>query len=258
MKSKIYEFMEFFPFLKEIIKRDFKKKYYKSILGVAWSMLSPLLMMAVVTIVFSTVFKRDIPFYPAYWYSGNLFMTVVFDGSSMAMGSMIHNAGLIKKMKIPKYFFVVSTVTQSFITAVFSLVPYFLLCLVLGVPMTINLLAVPLVIILCYLFTFGLGLVMCAYGTFLRDLDHLYKVLRRVFLYITPIFYPIEIVPDQFRFLFEFNPIYIFIQLFRDVTLNGVMPSERLLFIATSYSLLTLALGIVVFREKQDRFFLYI
>ena len=167
MKKGIYEFMTYFPFLKEIIKRDFKKKYYKSVLGVAWSMLSPLLMMIVITIVFSTLFRRSIPHYAAYWFSGNMLFSFVFEGSTAAMGSMVVNASLVKKMRIPNYFFCISSVTQHFITMVLSVLPYFIVCLVIGVPMSPMMLLIPLPLILAYFFTLGLGMLLCAYGTFL-------------------------------------------------------------------------------------------
>lgn len=258
MKKGIYEFMNYFPFLREIIKRDFKKKYYKSVLGVAWSMLSPLLMMIVITIVFSTLFRRTIPHYPAYWFSGNLLFCFVFDGSAAAMSSMINNASLIKKMKIPNYFFCISSVTQHFITMLFSLIPYIAVSLVIGVQLTPLILLIPVPLLMAYFFTLGLGMLLCAYGTFLRDLNYLYHVVRRVWIYITPIFYPIQIIPEQFRFVWDLNPVFVFITIFRDLAMNGTMPTEKMLIVGTCYSLLMLGLGAVTFREKEDRFFLYI
>ncbi len=254
----INEFMYYVPFLKEIIKRDFKKKYYKSVLGVAWSMLSPLLMMVVITIIFSTLFKREIPYYPSYWLGGNLLFAFAMDGTNSAMNSMVNNASMIKKMKIPNYFFCISGVTQHFITVIFSLVPYFVVSMLIGVPLSWKMLLIFFPIILVYIFTLGLGMFLCAYGTFLRDLNYLYHIVRRVWLYVTPIFYPIDIIPEQFRFLFELNPIYVYISIFRDFALNDTMPSERMIIVATFYSILTLILGITTFREKEDRFFLYI
>ena len=256
--KKIDEFMYYVPFLKEVIKRDFKKKYYKSVLGVAWSMLSPLLMMIVITIIFSTIFKRNIPYYPSYWLGGNLIFAFVMDGTNGAMNSMIHNASLIKKMKIPNYFFCISSITQHFITMLFSLVPYFIVSLIIGVPFTPYMPLIFFPIILAYIFTVGLGMFLCAYGTFLRDLNYLYNIFRRVWLYVTPIFYPIDIIPENYRFMFELNPLYVYISIFRDFAMNGKMPSERMLIVATFYSILTLILGIVTFKEKEDRFFLYI
>lgn len=256
--EKVKEFMNYLPFLREIVKRDFKKKYYKSVLGVLWSMLSPLLMMIVITIVFSTLFKKTIPFYSAYWFAGNLLFVFVTEGAHAAMNSIVNNAGLIKKMKIPKYFFCISAVTLHFIMMLFSIIPYVAVSLIIGVPVSPYMLLVPVPMIYAYFFTLGLGMFLCAYGTFLRDLNHLYGVIKRMWLYLTPIFYPIEIVPQQFRFVWELNPLYIYLSIFRDFTINGVMPSERMLVIATLYSLITLALGMVTFKEKEDRFFLYI
>ena len=144
MKKALYEFYNYFPFLKEIIKRDFKRKYYKSILGVAWSMLSPLLIMIVMTIVFSTLFNRSIPHYPIYLFTGSLIFNFVFDGATICMGCILGNAGLINKMKIPNYFFCISSVTQSFITLLLSFVPFFGVCAVTGVPLNMYMLLLPL------------------------------------------------------------------------------------------------------------------
>ncbi len=258
MVKGIHEFMEYLPFLKEIVKRDFKKKYYRSVLGVAWSMLSPLMLMIVITIIFSTLFRHTTPYYPAYWFSGNMLFTFITGGSQSAMNSVIHNSSLIKKMKIPNYFFCLSTVILHLIMMLFSIIPFIAVSLVIGVPMTPYMLLLPIPVLYSFVFTLGLGMFLCAYGTFLRDLDYLYNIVRRMWLYLTPIFYPIDIVPEQFRFIWELNPIYIFLEIYRSLAINGAMPSERLLIIATLYSLITLVLGIVTFKEKEKRFFLYI
>lgn len=250
--------MNYMPFLKEIVKRDFKKKYYKSVLGIAWSMLNPLLLMVVMSVVFSTVFRRSIPYYPVYWFSGYIIFTFITQASHNAMNSMIHNASLIKKMKIPNYFFCISSVTLQFIMALFSLITFFIVAAFFKVPFTMNVFLFFVPLIYSYFFALGLGMFLCAYGTFLRDLDHLYSVARRMWMYLTPLFYPVDIIPSQFRFLWDLNPIYIYLSIFRDLTMNGVMPSERTFIIATLYSIITLILGIVTFKEKEERFFLYI
>lgn len=258
LSAKIKEFMNYFGFLQEIVKRDFKKKYYKSVLGVLWSMLSPLLTMIVVTIVFSTLFKRQIPFYPAYLLAGNMMFSFVLDGAQSSMNSMITNAAFVKKMKVPKYIFCVSSVILHFIIMLFSTIPFILVSFCIGVPFSPYIFLIPVPMMYAFIFTLGLGMMLCAYGTYLRDLNHLYGVIRRIWLYFTPLFYPIDIIPAQFRFIWELNPIYIFISIYRDLAIYGVMPSEKMLIIATCYSLLTLMLGILTFREKEDTFFLYI
>lgn len=256
--AKIKEFMEYFCFLQEIVKRDFKKKYYKSVLGVLWSMLNPLLMMIVITIVFSTLFKKQIPYYPAYLLAGNMIFAFVLDGAHAAMNSMIVNATFVKKMKVPKYIFCISSVTLHFIIMLFSAIPFLVVAFCIGVPFSPYIFLIPLPMIYAYVFTLGLGMFLCAYGTYLRDLSYIYGVIRKIWTYFTPLFYPIDIIPTQFRFIWELNPVYIFISIFRDLAIYGVMPSEKMLIIATCYSLLTLVLGILTFREKQDKFFLYI
>lgn len=256
--SKIKEFMNYIVFLQEVVKRDLKKKYYGSVLGILWSMLSPLFMMIIITIVFSTLFQKQIEFYPSYWFAGNMMFVFVTGGSSAAMNSIIINAPLIKKMKIPKYFFCLSAVILHFVMMLFSIIPYILVSLVIGVHISFYWLLLPVPLIYAFIFTLGLGMILCAYGTFLRDLSYLYSVITRAWLYLTPIFYPIDIIPTQFRFIWELNPIYIFLSIFRDLAMNQTMPSERMFIVATCYSLLTLLLGIVVFKEKENKFILYI
>ena len=257
-RKSIDEFMYYLPFLREVIRKDFKKKYHKSVLGVAWSMLSPLLMMLVITVIFSTIFRRSIPYYPSYWLGSNLIFAFVMDGAQSAMNSVINNSSLIRKMKIPNYFFCISSVTQNFITMLLSLIPYFAVSFIIGVQPSPYMLMIFFPIILAYIFTIGLGLFLCAYGTFLRDFNYLFTIARRAWLYITPIFYPIDIIPENYRFMFELNPLYVYITIFRDFAMNNTMPSERLLIVATFYSILTLILGMMTFKEKEDRFFLYI
>lgn len=258
LSLKIKEFMKYFVLLQEIVKRDFKKKYYRSVLGVLWSMLNPLFTMILVTIIFSTLFKRDIPYYPVYWFAGNAIFTFVTEGINHSMNSIINNASLVKKMKIPKYIFCISSVTLCGINTVISLIPYVILSLFMGVPFSAYWLLTPIPFLYAYIFTIGLGMVFCAYGTMFGDVAHFYGLIRRAWMYFTPLFYPIDIIPTQFRFIWELNPVYIFISIFRDLTINNTMPSERMFIMATCYSLLTLLLGLVVFHEKEDKFLLYI
>ncbi len=256
--KKAKEFMNYIIFLQEVVKRDLKKKYYGSVLGILWSMISPLCMMIIITIVFSTIFNRTIEYYSAYWFSGNLIFAFVTEGSSAAMNSMTINSSLIKKMKIPKYFFCMSSVILHFVMLLFSLIPYFLVAVVIGVPLSWYMLLIPIPLVYSFIFTLGLGMALCAYGTILKDLNYLYGVIIRAWLYFTPLFYPIDIIPNQFRFIWELNPLYIYITIFRDLAMYQTMPSERTFIIATLYSLITLVFGAVVFKEKENKFILYI
>ena len=258
MKKGLYEFMDYFPFMLEIVKRDFKKKYYRSVLGVAWTVLSPLLMMLVVTLIFSTIFSRHIEHYPAYWLSGNMLYSLLMGGAETVMGSISGNAPLIKKKQIPKYLFCITSLTQRFINTLFALIPFFAVSLVIGVRFNLCALLIPIPLILSYLFTLGFGMFLASYGTFFKDMHYLFRVVKRLFLYLTPIFYPISIIPSSYRFFWDLNPLCVYITMFRDLTIYGTMPTEKYVIIGTVYAILMLGLGIVTFKEKEDRFFLYI
>ena len=139
-----------------------------------------------------------------------------------------------------------------------SLIPFIAVSIVIGVPFTPYMLLAPVPMLMAYFFALGLGLFLCSYATFLRDLSYIYKIVRRVLLYVTPVFYPISIVPENFRFIWYLNPICIYLTMFRNLAMDGIMPSEKLIITGTFYAILMLALGAVTFKEKQDRFFLYI
>lgn len=256
MKKAVTDFMDYLPFLKELVKRDFKKKYYKSVLGVLWTVLNPLLMMLVITIVFSTLFRRNIPNYPVYYLSGYVIFNFVSSTTRSSLHCIIGNANWLRKIYVPKYMFCLSTVLNQLITLLFSLIPMVLVMLVSGMHFTKYFLLLPVPIFYTLVFTTGLSLLLCSYNVFFRDLDHLYGIFVTVWMYLSALFYPISIIPQQFRFLWDLNPLYIFITIMRDVV-YGSMPSEKMLLVATCYSFLTLLMGIVVFREKENRFILH-
>ena len=144
----LYEFMEYLPFLKELVKRDFKMKYYKSFLGVLWTLLNPLILATIMTIIFSTLFKRSIEYYPIYNISGHLILTFFVTATKQSLSSVYHHAGVFRKFKVPQYMYCLSNVTIAFITLLFSSVPMLILALVLGMPLHFTMLLFPLPIIL--------------------------------------------------------------------------------------------------------------
>lgn len=250
--------IKYLNFLWEVVVRDIKKKYYKSVLGVLWTVLNPLLMMLVITIIFSTLFKRNIDNFPVYYLCGYIIFSFNSDATNQSLSCIIGNSSLIRKMYIPKYIFCISKVVVSFVTLLFSLIALAVVMLITGCKFTPYLLLIPIPLIYIFMFTTGLSLILATYGVFFRDLKHLYGILITVWMYITPIFYPISIVPEKFRFLWELNPIYHYATIMRDIVYYGTMPSEKSLIIGTCFSILTLLIGILTFKEKEDKFFLYI
>lgn len=258
MYKKNENSFKYFYFLQQIISRDIKKKYYKSVLGLLWTILNPLLMMLVITIVFSTLFKRNIENFPVYYMCGSLIFSFNSGSTTQALHAMVANSTLLRKIYVPKYMFVLSPIAVNLVNLFFSLIALFVVMLVTGAPFTKYLLLIPLPIIYLTIFTTGLSLILSTYGVFFRDLNHLYGIFVTAWTYLTPIFYPISIIPQKYLFLFELNPLYHFVNIFRDLTYSGVMPSEKSLIIATVYSALTLILGIITFKEHEDKFYLYV
>lgn len=254
----IEEQMKYLTFLKEVVKRDIKKKYYKSVLGVLWTVLNPLLNMLVMTLVFSTLFKRSIENYPIYLLCGQIIFNFMSGTSRQALNTILSNAGYIRSIYIPKYIFVLSRVVEGFVDLLFSLIALFLVMLLTRVPFTLNLLMLPTLLVLVFIFTFGFSLVLATYGTFFRDLQYLFGIFTRLWMWVSALFYPISIVPSTYRFLLDLNPAIHYIGIMRAICYEGVMPSEKSLIIATCYAVLMLLLGVSVFKANENKFFLYV
>lgn len=250
--------MKYFVFLKEVVKRDIKKKYYKSALGVVWTVLHPLLHMLVMTIVFSTLFHRNIENFPIYLLCGQLTFSFISGSGTRGLSAILSNSGFIRSIYVPKYIFVLSKVVEAFVDLLFSLSALFLVMLVTGAPFTFSLLILPVLLILEFMFALGLAFVLATYGTFLRDLHHLYGIFTTLWMWTSAIFYPISIIPTTYRFIFDLNPALHFITIMRSICYEGVPPTEKSIIIATCYSVLMLAFGISVFKANENKFFLYV
>lgn len=256
--TKIENQMRYFDFLKEVVKKDIKRKYYKSVLGILWTVLHPLLNMLVMTIIFSTLFHRNIENYPIYLLCGQLTFQFISGSGSRGMHAITGSAGFIRSIALPKYIFVLSRVVEAFVDLLFSMIALFLVMLVTGAPFTLNLFMLPVLLILEFMFALGLAFVLATYGTFLHDLQHIYGIFTRLWMYASAIFYPINIIPSTYRFVFDLNPALHYIIIMRAICYEGVPPSEKSLVIATCYSVLMLAFGISVFRANENKFFLYL
>lgn len=254
----IEDFFKYFNFLKELVKRDYKKKYYKSVLGVLWSVLNPILMMCVITVVFSTIFQKNIVNFPVYYFIGNIMFTFYSISTSQSLNVILANSALVKKIYMPKYMLVLSTVTVNFITLLFALIPLLGMMIITKVPFTIYALIFPLALVYLVCFVTGFSLILASYGTMFRDLKHLFSIFNLILMYLTPIFYPISRISKDIVFLWEVNPMYNFITVARCALLDGVLPASRTLILSTIYAVAALIVGINVFNKKSDSFILHI
>lgn len=251
-------FMKYKDLLFELVLRDIKIKYKKSILGFAWSILNPLLMMTVMSIVFSTMFKTDIPNFPMYLITGQVLFSFFSEATNMAMVSIIENGELLKKVYIPKYMFPLSKIIFSFSNMLFSLIAVIIVAVITKLPLRFEMLLFLIPLIYIFIFSLGIGLILSSFTVFFRDLLHLYSIILLIWTYLTPIFYPIKILPENIRNWISYNPIYIYISYFRDVMLNGKIPSLRFNLICIFISLISLIIGMWAFKKKEDNFIFYI
>lgn len=251
-------FLKYFPLIKELVGRDLKVRYRRSFLGYAWSLLNPLMMMFVQSIVFSYLFRSDIPNFLLYLICGNTLFTFFNESTNMGMHSILQNSALIKKVYIPKFIFPLSRVFSSFVTMTFSLAAIVLVILFTRSPIywTILLFWIPL----CFLFLFccGMSLLLSALTVYFRDMEHLYGVLTLAWMYVTPLFWPVSILPDYILPLAKLNPLYQYITMFRGFVIYGEMPEPTAWLACFISSFGMLLIGLFSFRKLQRNFILYI
>jgi len=254
----IKNFVKYNPLLKQLVIRDIKVKYRSSILGVLWSVLNPLLSMIVITIVFSQLFRYSIDNFPVYLMCGNLVFQFFSESTSMSMTSIIGGAELIKKVYIPKYIFPLARNLSSFVNLLFSLIAIIIIMIITKVQVTWAILLMPIILILLLIFTTGFSLILSSYTVFFRDIIHLYSVLIMILMYLTPLFYPEEIIPDKFKIFLYANPLYYFVKAFRCTVLYGQLPSLKLILACILLAISAIVLGIFIFYKKQDKFILHV
>ena len=244
--------------LQELITRDLKIKYRRSVLGYFWSVLNPLLMMAVLTVVFSSFFRFDIKNYPVYLLTGQLLFTFFSEATNMAMSSILMGASLIKKVYLPKYIFPVSRVLSCFTTMLFSLIALCIVMIVTGAEFYLTIILLPIVLVYFLLFSIGISLVLSVMVIFFRDVQYLYGVFLTALTYLTPIFYPFSILPETVKTYMAFNPMYIYIEFFRKIMMYGQWPTVEEHAACLIIAIVSLAIGVNVFNKHQDDFILYI
>ncbi len=244
--------------ISQLVIRDFKSKYKRSILGVFWSFLNPLLTMTVQFLVFSTFFNSDTQNYPIYLLSGVVCFSFFNECTTMCLSSISGNARLITKVYIPKYIFPLARTISSSVNLGISLIPLLLASLVLGVAIRPQAVLFFYFLACLIIFSLGVGLFLSALMVFFRDIQFLWTVLTQIWMYATPIFYPAEIIPEKYKFIVRFNPLYHFIGNCRTCLINGVSPEPRAYVFCLLFALLSLLIGAVTFKKAQDRFALYL
>ncbi len=255
----IAELIKYKDLLVQLVSRDLKLKYRRSFLGYLWSVLSPLLIMTVQIIVFSKLFKRGIENYPVYLLSGQILFNYMNNSTHMAIHSILDSRELIKKVYLPKYIFTVSKITSGMIDLVFSMGALIVMMIFSKVGFSFYFLLFPFVLLQLYVFCLGLGLFLAATNVFFRDIQYIYTVFTTAWLYLTPIFYEVDMLPSYLQVLVKYcNPMLYYVSQFRSVVLYQAWPGTKMVVAGIGASILMLLVGAFVFTKKQDDFILYI
>lgn len=244
--------------LRSLVSKDFKLKYRRSMLGVLWSVLNPLLMMIVLTAVFSTVFRFNIENFPLYLILGQTLFTFMSDATSSAMSSIIDSAPLIKKIRINKALFPLEKVSFALVNFMVSLIAVVAVMLFFKVVPTVNILWLPFLLLTIFLFSLGIGLLLAALSVFFRDVMHLWSVLLTAWTYATPLFYPVEILPEWAVPIMNANPMYYYVSFFREIALYGSAPTLEQIAICLFCGVGALIVGFAVFKKQEKKFILYV
>lgn len=258
LRSSIRRFEEHRFLFEELVKRDFKIKYKRTVLGVGWSLLSPMLTLLIMKLVFTQFFGRTTPHYTIFIFCGNVVWSYFSEATTGGMRALLGNAGIITKVNVPKYLFVLSRNIQALLSFLLTLVVLFLFVVFDTLPFTWNALMLVYPILLLVFFNIGVGMILSALYVFFRDIEYLYGIFLRLLLYVSAIFYSVDSFPPQIQRLFLINPIYLFIKYFRCVIIDGNIPSPAFHLLMLVDTAAMFLLGCLIYRKNNTKFLYYL
>ena len=258
IKGAIQTMKKYRFLLGQLVARDFKTKYKRSVLGVLWSMLNPLLTMCVQYIVFVNLFRWEIDNYAVYLLIGTVTFNFFSEATQAALSSVSGSASLITKVYIPTYVFPLSKILSSCINLMFSTLALYVIVFIQGVPLNIYHLLIPVLYIALILYSMGVGMILSALMVYFRDVQFLYSVLITLWMYLTPLFYPVNIIPEEYFGIYQLNPMYQYVTFFRTLILEAKCPTVEQFAYCFGYAVIFLLLGTFVFKKMKKNFILYV
>lgn len=252
-------FLRYKYLLFELVKKNIKLKYRRSYLGILWTLIEPLLTMMVLTLVFGTFFGRDDPKYPVYILCGRLLYSFFSSGTKGGLKSISNNSSMIKKVYVPKYIYVVSSVISNFITFLISLIVLVGVGAVLKVKPTVYIFQAIIPLLILFVFTLGMSLILSTLNVFFRDIEYIWSVFTMLIMYASAIFYQTDrIINTGNGWVFDINPVYMCIANFRNSILYGTAMNMNYCVTSAIVAVVTFILGSVLFYKQQDKFILYV
>ncbi len=238
-----------------LVHRDLTVRYKRSVLGFFWTMLHPLMLTIILTIVFSSIFRFTVPHYETYVLAALLPWSFFSQTTVGAMAGIAWNGPLMKRVRVPKSIFALSTVLSGLVNLTLSYVPLFAIMLIRGVPLRPALFFLPVALLLFATFVFGLSLALTAVAVYFHDVREMYTVVLTALMYLTPVIYPRNIIPARFAILLDANPLTYYIEIVRAPVHEGVLPSLHSLGIASGAAVASLVIGWAIFRRLSRGFY---
>lgn len=251
MFKKIKEISIYKELLFNLTSKELKLKYKNSALGFFWSFLNPLLMLTVYTFAFKFIMRIEIENYSLVLLAGLLpwnFFNASVQGSTM---SLVNNSHLIKKVYFPREIIPLSLIMSNFVNFLMTLIVLFVAMLIFGVPLGINILMLPIVLVLLVMFTTGLSLMLSALNVYYRDISHFTEILFMAWIYLTPVIYSFSMIPEKYRIFLMLNPMTLVVELIRDTTIRNVFPDVKFLVALFVVASIVLAIGQRVFTKLE-------
>lgn len=254
----LFEFTELLRYrflITNLVSRDLKVRYKRSVLGFIWVMLNPLLTMAVISIVFSQVIRFPTQhYYPTFLLGGILIWNLYAQGSVAAMSSLLGNGSVLQRIYVPPSAFVASSIGSALVNLLFAIVPFYVLALVTGVPFSLTWVLIVIPILEASIFSFGIGLIVSALMVFFHDTYEIYTVLVNMYMYLSPVYYPLSALPQPLRQAEQYNPMFIFMDCFRTAVLNDRLPPLQELALGGLMSCGIFAFGWLIFTRLERNF----
>ncbi len=259
MFYRIIETLKKHDFLfQELVKRDFKKKYKRTVLGMAWSVLSPLLTLLIMRLVFTQFFGRNTPHYTIYLFCGNIVFSYFNESTTQGMSALMGNASIFTRVNVPKYLFLLSKNVQCLINFGLTIVVFFLFCILDRITFTWRFFLLIYPICCEVLFNIGIGMILSALYIFFRDTQYLWTIFTRLLMYMSAIFYTIDTYSLKVRNLFLLNPVYLFIRYFRKIVIDATIPTLQFHLLMLMDVAIALAIGSWMYKKYNHRFLYYV
>lgn len=253
MKGRFSDILQYVFVIRELTSREIKRKYARSSLGIIWSVLNPLLMMVVMSLIFSTMFKRSIENFPIYYLTGQTIWGLFSGATNTAMTALVDNKSLLIKAKLPKHTFILSRIYTALVNFGYTCIAYVLMLLIFRIKITLTILLFPIGVLFALIFSIGVGYLLATEYVFFADIKYLYGIFLTLLMYLSAIFYPIDSLPEVMQKVINWNPVYLVILFARECVMYGRVPETWVWIRLSIWSFGSVLIGMIVFRIKENK-----